>query len=275
MAKKTYTLSHSTPGYYTAIDAKRELNANSTVKAGKYYVYNTSGGMINIASKLGQAGWWINTNSSTGKQPAAANTSKGNGTNGNNTLVPSNTGSFVNAAAGNYNSDINYTANKHYVKQTKNGVLLYITNLVTNNTMSFDVTPDEFTDSNSSGFDNENIRGRSTPIWGYNSSGPRTASLNLNLYDDYLYYGIQNTVRFLRALEYPSYTQGIVTPPSAHMRYGDMFAAKVIVTQVDITWSGPYKSGHNINAQASLSFTEVVDTPYSVGQIERGEDFVL
>lgn len=274
MAKKTFTLTHRTPGYYTSLNAKSGTNSNSEVKAGKYYVYNTANGMLNISKKLGTLGWWINPKASVSKQPSSANTSKGNGTNGNNTLVTKVGSSFV-SESDEHNSDINYKKNSHYIKQDKEEVELYITNLVTNNTITFDVTPDSFSDSASANFDSEDIRGRSTPIWGYNSSGPRTASIELNLFDDYLYYGIENTVRFLRALEYPSYTQSIVTPPSAHLRYGDMFAAKVIVTSVSISWSGPYREGHHINATADLDFTEIVDTPYSVGQVERGEDFIL
>ncbi|GIN88750.1 hypothetical protein J6TS2_51360 [Heyndrickxia sporothermodurans] len=47
-------------GYYTAADAKNRINKKSIVKPGNYLVYNQSNGMINVTTKKGIPGSWIN-----------------------------------------------------------------------------------------------------------------------------------------------------------------------------------------------------------------------
>lgn len=47
-------------GYYTAADAKNKKNRKSKVKPGNYLVYNRSNGMINVTTKKGVPGSWIN-----------------------------------------------------------------------------------------------------------------------------------------------------------------------------------------------------------------------
>lgn len=55
-----YKVVTNLPGYLTAADAKVDKNRKTTVKPGKYYVFNKSQGMINITSKKGVPGSWIN-----------------------------------------------------------------------------------------------------------------------------------------------------------------------------------------------------------------------
>ena len=57
---ETYTLVTNVPGYYYAADAKARRHAKTTVIRGTYYVYNRSQGMINVTSKPGVPGSWIN-----------------------------------------------------------------------------------------------------------------------------------------------------------------------------------------------------------------------
>lgn len=59
---KTYTLVKDLAGYSTAYDAKNRKNRKTTVKKGTYYVFNESQGMINVTSKQGVPGSWINPN---------------------------------------------------------------------------------------------------------------------------------------------------------------------------------------------------------------------
>lgn len=53
-----------TPGYLTATDAKAGKNQKNTVKAGTYFIYRISDDMINVTSKNGTPGSWINPNHS-------------------------------------------------------------------------------------------------------------------------------------------------------------------------------------------------------------------
>lgn len=57
-----YRVIDSIPGYVSAVNAKSKTNKKTTVKAGTYYVYNTSTGMINITTDktLKTPGSWIN-----------------------------------------------------------------------------------------------------------------------------------------------------------------------------------------------------------------------
>jgi len=57
---KTYKVVKSVPAYKTAADAKTKRNKAGTVKAGTYSVFNESSGMINVTSKRGVPGSWIN-----------------------------------------------------------------------------------------------------------------------------------------------------------------------------------------------------------------------
>ncbi|MBP1917168.1 hypothetical protein J2Z23_004153 [Lederbergia galactosidilyticus] len=47
-------------GYKTAADAKARKSKAGSVKTGSYYVFNRSGGMINVTAKAGVPGSWIN-----------------------------------------------------------------------------------------------------------------------------------------------------------------------------------------------------------------------
>lgn len=55
-----YILNKTVNGYLTAADAKAKKNKKGTVNAGTYYVFNKSVGMINLTTKAGTQGTWIN-----------------------------------------------------------------------------------------------------------------------------------------------------------------------------------------------------------------------
>jgi len=60
-----YTVTQATPSYLTIADTLAGSNQRTTVSPGTYHVFNTSQGMINVTSKQGVAGSWINPNGST------------------------------------------------------------------------------------------------------------------------------------------------------------------------------------------------------------------
>ncbi len=57
---KTYKLTSGKNAFVSAADAKSQKNKKGAVKAGTYYIFNESQGMINLTSKKGIAGSWIN-----------------------------------------------------------------------------------------------------------------------------------------------------------------------------------------------------------------------
>lgn len=56
----TYEVTTTVEAYITAADAKKQQHKKGTVKPGTYYIFNESQGMINVTSKSGVPGSWIN-----------------------------------------------------------------------------------------------------------------------------------------------------------------------------------------------------------------------
>ena len=70
----TYKVVKSINGYISSADASKRKNAKVTVKAATYYVFNKASGMINVTSKKGVPGSWINpgdNKATTTSKPAA------------------------------------------------------------------------------------------------------------------------------------------------------------------------------------------------------------
>lgn len=59
-APKKYKVVTTVNGYVNAADAKARRNAKAKVKAGEYFVFNESSGMINVTKTAGVPGNWIN-----------------------------------------------------------------------------------------------------------------------------------------------------------------------------------------------------------------------
>lgn len=154
---------------------------------------------------------------------------------------------------------------------TRETISCYIRNLITNTNIEFELIPEEFTETNSATFDPHNIRGRSSPLQGYNSSGPRTLNYTLQLYDDYCKDGILLTVNKIKALTYPEYG-GAIIPPKCYIRFGGMINMQGVVSNVSVNWKKPFRKGIFINADVSIDITEVVDKPKSAYEIETGKE---
>ncbi|GIN74932.1 N-acetylmuramoyl-L-alanine amidase [Bacillus sp. J14TS2] len=59
---ETFQLKQALPGYLTAADAKSGKNKKVTVQPGTYYIFNKANGMVNLTTKVGTPGSWINPN---------------------------------------------------------------------------------------------------------------------------------------------------------------------------------------------------------------------
>ena len=167
--------------------------------------------------------------------------------------------------------NLNGTYNKN--KKKTDGVEMvsfYIVNLITGNQMVIRIFPDEVTDSVSSQWEEVVPRGRSNPIQGYSSSGPRTVSYTLQLHDDYLPDGILATVNQLRALTYPVYNGGSISPPKCLIRVAGNIKFTAICKEVSVTWMKPLRNGYYINAEVSLTFDEVPSVAKSAVEITNG-----
>ena len=119
---------------------------------------------------------------------------------------------------------------------------MHIVNLLTKTSTSFKLTPEEISDNINANFNDQDIPGRSAPIPGYSSTGPRSISFTIKLHDDYCEGGLIKTIRQLKALAYPNYTE-YVTPPSCYLRVGDLIQMTAICKEVGVSWQKPIRQG--------------------------------
>lgn len=68
---KTYKVVNAVNGYLNANDAKNKKNAKTKVTAGKYTVFSEANGMINVTTKSGVPGSWINPSDNKAPKPVA------------------------------------------------------------------------------------------------------------------------------------------------------------------------------------------------------------
>lgn len=265
MAKVTVTQEHytiyaPTGGYYTSMDAIKKHNKRTTVKAGKYYVYNEANGAINVTTVKGVPGSWINTDEND------KNKSKNNSTKSNvPTVDPSNTNSISGVQTPTATTGKN---DKYAGSGAKADVTCYIKNMVTGSTISFGL-PNDLSDSISATFDDTNIRGRSSPIKGYDSSGPRSLSYSLILHNDYCPEGLYTTIAKLKALCYPGYSN-TVDSPSCYVRLGKAVKGLFVMNSVGVTYEKPYVDGMYVKAEVSLDLSEAPSSPLSASEVENG-----
>lgn len=260
----TYKVVTAVPGYYTSLDAKNNRSQRSTVQPATYYVYNEANGMVNVTSQQGTPGSWINpADNKKSAEPVTEKTTNDKTTSTKDTSSSSSKPSYSTTTTPSLGSS---GSNKRVYRITKDYIPCYVINTVTGGTIEFDCEPDEINDTISAQFDPQEIRGRSSPYQGYNSSGPRTVSLELVLHDDLCKEGVLNTVNRLRSLVYPGYS-GVLIAPSCLVRIGDMIHMKAIVNDVGVVWQKPYRNGVYLVANVSLTFSEVVDIPHSAFDI--------
>lgn len=72
--EEQYKLVVSVSGYKNAADAKNRKNKVNTVEAGTYYVFNKSNGMVNVSSKPGVPGSWINPGDNEARSTSSSST---------------------------------------------------------------------------------------------------------------------------------------------------------------------------------------------------------
>lgn len=144
-----------------------------------------------------------------------------------------------------------------------------VMNNVTGSYVSFNMPPESLSESLSNSYDDNSIRGRSSPIRGYSNSGPRSISFTLSLFQDYCPSGLKQTEDFLRALCYPSYS-GSVVPPSATFILGNTITLIGTVDSVSLDHKPPIKDGYYSLVDASISMTEVEAQTTDAKAVEGG-----
>lgn len=81
----TFTLKNDVNGYMNAALAKSNSGSNVVVKSGTYHIYKTYDGMINVTSKAGSPGSWINPNATKVVTNSSSSNNSSTSTTTNNT----------------------------------------------------------------------------------------------------------------------------------------------------------------------------------------------
>lgn len=153
--------------------------------------------------------------------------------------------------------------------------------------------PVQITDSNSASFEQTNILGRSSPLYSYSHSGPRTVGFTLTLHRDMLtdvsitknnfgfepgqqYQIVEELINTLQASVLPKYEDAtkMVNPPIVAVRFGDNVYIKGVITGgISTTYSGPiveYGEGDerkSLYSIVSINLTISEYDPYDAEQI--------
>ena len=172
-------------------------------------------------------------------------------------------------------------------RMIETGNYIYIYNLGT--LVNIPVYPESITDSLQSNFQQTNALARTSPVFTYQNSGPRSMTFqftmhremlddankgglsNAELYvgEDYIDYLIRN----LQAIALPTYNEGskAVVPPQVAVRIGegdDIFIKGVVHGGVQVGYSLPILSNGKY-AQVSISFTVYETQPFDAKQVSQ------
>lgn len=151
----------------------------------------------------------------------------------------------------------------------KDYIACYMADLRTGEVMEFEV-PEELSEDLSASYDQQTILGRAGSIKGYNNTSDITLSFTLKLHDDYCKWGIVRTVNFIKSQLYPEYDAEIVAPKTM-FRCGSVFSALCVLTSVSVTWKKPYRDGHYISADVSITIETINNVPPSASEILSSE----
>lgn len=133
----------------------------------------------------------------------------------------------------------------------------YVYNMNTGTMINFGIaTPEEVNDSNTANFEDQAVKGRSSPFKAYDSSGPRNISFTIELSADYCKEGIVQTVNKLEALVYP-HKQTVIVEPRCRFVLGKFLKVTAVPVSVDVIWKKPYKDGIYTLADVSITLNEV------------------
>lgn len=126
-------------------------------------------------------------------------------------------------------------------------------------------SPTSISESISATFDQQAIGGRSAPIITYSNTGARQVSLAFTVTSDYIpasgsFTSLDQYIRALKALVYPSYSGSIVNSPNCLLHLPNL-EINGVCSSVNIDYkTDRYTRDGRTAAEISLTFLEVLDT---------------
>lgn len=133
----------------------------------------------------------------------------------------------------------------------------YIKDTIRNRTIGIASLPEAIDENVSASISTESPVGSPKPVVIYSSTGARTMSFSIKVYQDYLPSGFKSVVDYVKAIKllvYPKIND-VVTPPEC-----EFFLPGVqiigICTSVGVSWGSTFKDGSPDYASIQLSITE-------------------
>jgi hypothetical protein len=154
----------------------------------------------------------------------------------------------------------------------------YIKDLVTGTKMEFQMMPD-VSDSKAVNWNHIEIIGRSHPLLGYASSGPRTISFTLGFFatqggggggsvgDPMPISKVSSNLKFLLSLAYPDYDGGVKPPHLVMVRLGSQVMMKGVVTDVTNVYNTLWNDNLPMQAQSTVTIIEAEPRPVNYSYI--------
>lgn len=144
----------------------------------------------------------------------------------------------------------------------------------TQDSIEFQMMPDGISDAKSANYNHIEIVGRSHPVLGYSSSGPRTISFTLiffgnpSLEDTTTVAKVSKNLKFLLSLVYPDYSSGVKPPHRCVLRLGNQVNMICVVSDVNINYRHLWdENGQPVYAEASVTCIEADPYPITFSTI--------
>lgn len=140
-------------------------------------------------------------------------------------------------------------------------------------------SPTSMSESISATFDQQAIGGRSAPIITYSNTGARQVSLAFTVTSDYIpasgsFTSLDQYIRALKALVYPSYSGSIVNSPNCLLHLPNL-EINGVCSSVNIDYkTDRYTRDGKTAAEISLTFIEVLDTVKGSINIINNSEYV-
>ena len=154
-----------------------------------------------------------------------------------------------------------------------------VIDLITGTSFKFHAIPAEgWSENKSVNWSNTSIIGRSSPLKGYQDSGPRRVSLTIPLHswveqtDNTTPQEVKRWCDFFMSLAYPDYSGGIKPPHKCLVMMGKQLKMKCVAISVDVRYLPPFDldTGLAYNAVVSVIFEEVDDVPKDYKVVRNG-----
>ena len=149
----------------------------------------------------------------------------------------------------------------------------YLVNLVSGEVIPLITSPQGLSESISANYNEQTIVARSAPMITYTDTGARGVNFNLKVHEDILPkgYNIDSYVNAFKALVYPEYNNGNVTPPSVKLMVGTSVNVIGVPKSVNISWDTIIFRDNRIPmASIDVSITETRKTCPGATTIRNG-----